>query len=119
MTEQHWGPTISGDIVVIGGGSSGIGLLASLLKRDPQLNITLIEPNDYHCYQPAWTLVGGGAYDLHKTRRPLADVLPNARIILASGYARSQLPPLPEHVEFLPKPYSADQVARALARAMP
>ncbi|MBC3257659.1 NAD(P)/FAD-dependent oxidoreductase [Pseudomonas paralactis] len=77
MTEQHWGPTISGDIVVIGGGSAGIGLLASLLKRDPQLNIILIEPNDYHCYQPAWTLVGGGAYDLYKTRRPLAEVLPN------------------------------------------
>ena len=77
MTEQHWGPTISGDIVVIGGGSAGIGLLASLLKRDPDLNITLIEPNDHHCYQPAWTLVGGGAYDLKKTRRPLADVLPN------------------------------------------
>ena len=66
MTEQHWGPTISGDIVVIGGGSAGIGLLASLLKRDPHLNITLIEPNDYHCYQPAWTLVGGGAYDLRQ-----------------------------------------------------
>ena len=76
MTEQHWGPTISGDIVVIGGGSAGIGLLASLLKRDPDLNITLIEPSDHHCYQPAWTLVGGGAYDLEKTRRPLADVLP-------------------------------------------
>ncbi|MEB0065209.1 pyridine nucleotide-disulfide oxidoreductase, partial [Pseudomonas sp. RTC3] len=55
MTEQHWGPTISGDIVVIGGGSAGIGLLASLLKRDPQLNLILIEPNDFHCYQPAWT----------------------------------------------------------------
>ena len=77
MTDQHWGPTISGDIVVIGGGSAGIGLLASLLKRDPDLNITLIEPSDHHCYQPAWTLVGGGAYDLKKTRRPLADVLPN------------------------------------------
>lgn len=77
MTDQHWGPTISGDIVVIGGGSAGIGLLASLLKRDPHLNIILIEPSDHHCYQPAWTLVGGGAYDLKKTRRPLADVLPN------------------------------------------
>ncbi|MCF5723257.1 NAD(P)/FAD-dependent oxidoreductase [Pseudomonas syringae] len=77
MTDQHWGPTISGDIVVIGGGSAGIGLLASLLKRDPHLNITLIEPNDHHSYQPAWTLVGGGAYDVKKTRRPLADVLPN------------------------------------------
>lgn len=77
MNDQHCGPTISGDIVVIGGGSAGIGLLASLLKRDPHLNITLIEPSDYHCYQPAWTLVGGGAYDVKKTRRPLADLLPN------------------------------------------
>ena len=88
MTEQHWGPTISGDIVVIGGGSAGIGLLASLLKRDPQLNITLIEPNDYHCYQPAWTLVGGGAYDLKKTRRPLADVLPNGCLLYTSPSPR-------------------------------
>ncbi|UOP11082.1 NAD(P)/FAD-dependent oxidoreductase [Pseudomonas palleroniana] len=77
MNDQHCGPTISGDIVVIGGGSAGIGLLASLLKRDPQLNIILIEPNAHHSYQPAWTLVGGGAYDVKKTRRPLADVLPN------------------------------------------
>ncbi len=77
MNDQHWGPTISGDIVVIGGGSAGIGLLASLLKRDPHLNITLIEPNDTHYYQPAWTLVGGGAYDVKKTARPMADVLPD------------------------------------------
>ncbi|WP_242199295.1 MULTISPECIES: FAD/NAD(P)-binding oxidoreductase [unclassified Pseudomonas] len=77
MNDQHCGPTISGDIVVIGGGSAGIGLLASLLKRDPHLNITLIEPSEFHCYQPAWTLVGGGAYDVKKTRRSLADVLPN------------------------------------------
>jgi sulfide:quinone oxidoreductase len=77
MNDQHWGPTISGDIVVIGGGSAGIGLLASLLKRDPHLNIILIEPSDQHYYQPAWTLVGGGAYDVTKTVRPMADVLPN------------------------------------------
>ncbi|WP_431034348.1 FAD/NAD(P)-binding oxidoreductase [Pseudomonas yamanorum] len=77
MNDQHWGPTISGDIVVIGGGSAGIGLLASLLKRDPHLNIILIEPSDHHYYQPAWTLVGGGAYDVKKTVRPMADVLPN------------------------------------------
>ncbi|NNA93284.1 NAD(P)/FAD-dependent oxidoreductase [Pseudomonas gessardii] len=77
MNDQHWGPTISGDIVVIGGGSAGIGLLASLLKRDPHLNITLIEPNAEHYYQPAWTLVGGGAHDIRKTMRPMAQVLPD------------------------------------------
>ncbi|WP_130909154.1 NAD(P)/FAD-dependent oxidoreductase [Pseudomonas mucidolens] len=77
MSDQHCGPTISGDIVVIGGGSAGIGLLASLLKRDPHLNITLIEPNDEHYYQPAWTLVGAGAHDLRKTARPMARVVPD------------------------------------------
>ncbi|SDU90429.1 NAD(P)/FAD-dependent oxidoreductase [Pseudomonas mucidolens] len=77
MNDQHCGPTISGDIVVIGGGSAGIGLLASLLKRDPHLNITLIEPNDEHYYQPAWTLVGAGAHDLRKTARPMARVVPD------------------------------------------
>ncbi|WP_421575314.1 response regulator [Stenotrophomonas maltophilia] len=44
----------------------------------------------------------------------VADVLPNARIILASGYARSQLPPLPDHVEFLPKPYRLRQLVTLL-----
>lgn len=44
----------------------------------------------------------------------VADVLPNARIILASGYARTQLPPLPEHVEFLPKPYRLRQLVTLL-----
>jgi len=33
MTEQHWGPTISGDIVIIGAGSAGIGLVASLPRQ--------------------------------------------------------------------------------------
>lgn len=77
MNDQHWGPTISGDIVVIGGGSAGIGLLASLLKRDPQLNLILIEPSADHYYQPAWTLVGGGAHDIRKTMRPMVRVLPD------------------------------------------
>mgnify|MGYP003607242731 CR=1 FL=1 len=43
MNDQHWGPTISGDIVVIGGGSAGIGLLARLLKRARQLNSILMD----------------------------------------------------------------------------
>lgn len=76
MNDQHWGPTISADIVVIGGGTAGIGVVASLLKRDPSLHITVIEPNPQHFYQPAWTLVGGGAYNLQDTVRPMASVMP-------------------------------------------
>jgi len=76
MNDQHWGPSISADIVVIGGGSAGIALVASLLKRDPTLNITVIEPSTHHYYQPAWTLVGGGAFDARDSVRPMSKVMP-------------------------------------------
>jgi sulfide:quinone oxidoreductase len=76
MNDQHWGPSISADIVVIGGGTAGIGFVASLLKRSPHLNITVIEPDSRHFYQPAWTLVGGGAYNVENTVRPMASVMP-------------------------------------------
>ena len=49
----------------------------------------------------------------------VAEALPNARMILASGYARSQLPPLPDHVEFLPKPYRLRQLVALLQAPAP
>lgn len=64
------------DVVVIGGGTAGIAVTASLLRREPSLKIAIVEPSDHHDYQPAWTLVGGGAYDVTKTRRPMASVMP-------------------------------------------
>ena len=41
---------------------------------------------------------------------------PEIRIILASGYSRSQLPPLPGHVQFLAKPYRLGQLLAMLER---
>ena len=74
--QQQDATASNADILIIGGGSAGIGLSASLLKREPGLAITLIEPSATHYYQPAWTLVGGGAYDVAKTARPMAQVVP-------------------------------------------
>jgi len=70
----NWGNAF--DIVVVGGGSAGIGVTASLLKRRPSLRIAIIEPSDKHYYQPAWTLVGGGAYDIAATVRNMSEVIP-------------------------------------------
>jgi len=64
------------DVVVVGGGAAGLGVTASLLKRRTSLRIAIIEPNDKHYYQPAWTLVGGGAYPINQTVRNMADVIP-------------------------------------------
>lgn len=65
------------DIVVVGGGSAGLGVTASLLRRRSSLRIAILEPNDKHYYQPAWTLVGGGAYAADQTVRNMADVVPH------------------------------------------
>ncbi|WP_115527344.1 response regulator [Xanthomonas arboricola] len=40
----------------------------------------------------------------------VAQLLPQARVILASGFAKAQLPPLPAGGDFLPKPYRLRQL---------
>ena len=63
-------------VVIVGGGSAGIAVAASLLRRHPQLDIALIEPAETHTYQPGWTLVGGGVFKREATLRPMASVIP-------------------------------------------
>ena len=38
--------------------------------------LLLLNPKETHYYQPAWTLVGAGAYDYHKTAKPMKEVIP-------------------------------------------
>lgn len=64
------------DVVIVGAGSAGIALAASLKKREPQLHITLIDPSSEHYYQPGWTMVGAGVFDPKSTRRATRDLIP-------------------------------------------
>jgi sulfide:quinone oxidoreductase len=63
-------------VLVIGGGNAGLSLASLLLLKEPGLNIGIIEPSEKHYYQPAWTLVGGGVFDIKKTERNEADYIP-------------------------------------------
>jgi len=65
------------DIVIVGGGSAGLATAASLLGRDRNLDIVVIEPREDHDYQPGWTMVGGGIFGCAETRRPEASVMPS------------------------------------------
>ncbi|MHA7831965.1 MAG: NAD(P)/FAD-dependent oxidoreductase [Flagellimonas sp.] len=64
-------------ILIIGGGTAGIMTAGQLLKKNKKLDIAILEPAETHYYQPAWTLVGAGAYDFDKTAKPMAEVIPS------------------------------------------
>ena len=63
-------------VVFVGGGAGGLSVASALLQQRPDLDIAVIEPSESHYYQPAWTLVGGGAYDIKATQRAEADCMP-------------------------------------------
>lgn len=63
-------------ILIIGGGNAGISVAAQLLRKEVNLDIAIIEPSEKHYYQPAWTMVGGGFYDIKDTEKTEAEVVP-------------------------------------------
>ena len=73
------------EVVVVGGGAAGCAIAASLKKRQPGLHIAIIDPADHHYYQPAWTLVGAGEFDIDKTRRPMEACIPSGVVWLRAA----------------------------------
>ncbi len=63
-------------VLIVGGGNAGISVASQLLRKNKNLNIAIIEPSENHFYQPAWTLVGGGTFDIKSTIRSEASVIP-------------------------------------------
>lgn len=64
------------DIVIVGGGAAGIAVASSLIARNPDLDIAMIDPADIHYYQPGWTMVGAGVFEAPTTARTLASLVP-------------------------------------------
>ena len=73
---HHEAEVITHDVVVVGGGSAGIAVASSLLKRRPLLDIVVIEPRYKHFYQPGFTMVGGGVFKPLQTQAFTEKVMP-------------------------------------------
>ena len=74
-------------IVVVGGGTGGMAAIAALMQwpgRD-KLDITLLEPSDFHYYQPQWTMVGAGLFPREVTRKPMATLIPEGELDQSGG----------------------------------
>jgi sulfide:quinone oxidoreductase len=63
-------------ILIIGGGNAGLSVASQLLIKNPKLEIGIIDPSEKHYYQPAWTLVGAGIFDIKKTEKNEKDFIP-------------------------------------------
>jgi sulfide:quinone oxidoreductase len=63
-------------VLIVGGGSAGISVAARLRNAENPPEVAILEPSEYHYYQPIWTLVGAGVFDREISRRPMADYIP-------------------------------------------
>lgn len=64
-------------VVVIGGGTAGLAISHQLLRTGEfaQDDIAIVDPAEWHHYQPGWTLVGGGLKNKEELRRPLRSLM--------------------------------------------
>lgn len=69
--------TRSHKVVVVGGGSAGLSISHQLLRSGKfvQDDISVIDPAEWHHYQPGWTLVGGGLKTKEELRRPMESLI--------------------------------------------
>ena len=64
------------DVVVVGGSAGGIAVASSLLARDRNLSVAIVDPADIHYYQPGWTFVGAGIFKPAQTAKTMASLIP-------------------------------------------
>ncbi len=64
-------------VLILGAGSGGVSMAARLKKLIGAENVGVIEPADFHYYQPFWTLVGAGIVKKEITQKKMKDMIPS------------------------------------------
>lgn len=83
----------SHQVVIVGAGAAGIAVAASLLARDPGVDVAIIDPSEVHYYQPGWTLVGAGVFEAAATVRATGALIPRRARWIKSAVSHFE----PEH----------------------
>lgn len=66
-----------GRIVVIGGGAAGLSIAARLARALEKPDITLIDPAEWHDYQPGYTMMAAGIFQPDEIRRRQEQLIPD------------------------------------------
>ncbi|SMG63182.1 Sulfide:quinone oxidoreductase [methanotrophic bacterial endosymbiont of Bathymodiolus sp.] len=69
MSEQYH------SILIVGGGAAGVSIANNMRRKNPTIDIALIEPSEKHYYQPGFTIIGGGAYTLKRATKNEKDLI--------------------------------------------
>lgn len=63
-------------IVIIGAGAGGISLASKLSRELPTNSIAIIDPAEFHYYQPLWSIVGAGLGEMEDTKKKIKSLIP-------------------------------------------
>ena len=64
-------------IVIVGGGAAGITMAAYLSHMIRNYDITIIEPNEKHYYQPGFTLIAAGVFTPEEVVKSTKSLIPD------------------------------------------
>ncbi len=63
-------------VLILGGGTGGISVAARLVRSGLAGQVAIIDPSEFHDYQPYWTLAGVGLVPKSTSRRTMSSVIP-------------------------------------------
>ncbi len=64
-------------VLILGAGAGGISVAAKLSRSMDAGSIAIVDPSEFHYYQPMWTLAGAGLADKTTTEKPTRELIPS------------------------------------------